>query len=104
MDEFLIVSTINNLKNTRLCKENKGSSIEIEENGKRIIIHKGQYAVFSIKFKLLAIVSSDFFKTYFQVVGRMFLKYTTKDFQEHTMIVGVLCSMNILSDKIQEDI
>lgn len=96
MSNFYIVSTINNIRNTKLFKKDNGNFVELENNaGQKIYLYKGQYAVFSTfssNFEIQAVISKDFFKDNFDIVGRTFLKFTHKNGYEETKFIGVLCT------------
>jgi len=104
MSNFYVVSTINNIKNTKLFKKDNGNFVELENNaGQKIYLYKGQYAVFSTfsaNYEIQAVISKEFFKDNFDIVGRTFLKFTHKNGCEETKFVGVLCTTK---DKKEKD-
>lgn len=94
MSNFYIISTINNLKNLNLLKKEKDYFF-IKYDGKKIFLHKGEYIVMSSispSIKIMAVITKEFFKENFEIIGRSYLKFT-KNINEEVKLIGLLCQI-----------
>lgn len=95
MSKFYIISTINNIKNLNLLKKEK-NNLFIECDGKKYFLHKDEYIVMSglsPNIKIMAIISKEFFKDNFKIIGRSYLTLFTKNIKEEQKLIGVLCEI-----------
>lgn len=91
---FYIVSTINNIKKTRMVVNNYDDVLELEFSENKILLCKNQYLVSSAFFsKFQAVVSKEFFKENFEIIGRAELEVILNNGKRKKSIIGVLCKL-----------